>query len=58
MIRTSDGPVNLARVRLRRTAYKSPVDVATGFEQMAQGVVGTRELGMAFVDSVTTSSFI
>jgi hypothetical protein len=37
MIRTSDGPVNFAGVRLHRTTYESPVDVAAGFEQMSCG---------------------
>ena len=37
MIRTSDGPVNPAGVRLHRTTYESPVDVAASFEQMSCG---------------------
>ena len=40
MIRTSDGPVNFAGVRLHRTAYESPVNVAAGFQQMARGSGG------------------
>jgi hypothetical protein len=37
MIRTSDGPVNFAGVRLHRATYESPVEVAAGFEQVSCG---------------------
>jgi hypothetical protein len=37
MIRTSDGPVNFACVRLHGTTYESPVNVAARFEQIACG---------------------
>ena len=40
MIRTFDGSVNFAGVRLHRTTYESPVDVSAGFEQMACGSGG------------------
>jgi hypothetical protein len=40
MIRTSDGPVNLAGAHLHRTTYERPVDVTAGFEQMACGRSG------------------
>ena len=36
MIRTPDGPVNPAGVRLHRPTYESPVDVAASFEQMSR----------------------
>jgi hypothetical protein len=45
MIRTSDGSVNFACVRLDLATYESPVNVAAGFEQMACRSGGPTRVG-------------